>query len=224
MRHEIAKTILFLLLITASFFTFADDLGSTDITANRVGFISAQITLIKIVIFLIGLIVLISSIVKMKYVNDANQKSPFAAVVMGIFAATLMMNINASLSVFTKTFFDVDAVCMQIAEKKIDDNCFKDEMSGLTGDIKSRVQKLSNDQTASTFMTTFQLVIGIFQVIGLIYFAVGAYGLKEVANGSSKDGGYGKPIITMIAAALIVDIPHTAQMAIDTLHSVGLNF
>lgn len=224
MRYVIAKAVIFFLLITANFLTFADDLGSTDVATNRASFISSQLTLIKIVVFLIGFITLVSSIVKMRYVSDANQKSPVAAVIMGIFAATLMMNIDSSLSVLTKTFFDVDAVCMQISEKRIDDNCFRDEMSGLTGDIKSRIQKLSNDQTASTFLSTFQLIIGIFQVIGMIYFAVGAYGLKEVANGSSKETGYGKPIITMIAAALIVDIPHTAQMAIDTLHSVGLNF
>ena len=48
--------------------------------------------------------------------------------------------------------------------------------------------------------------------------------MKQVADGSSKDGGYGKPIITMLAAALIFDIPHTAQMAIDTLEKIGINF
>ena len=98
------------------------------------------------------------------------------------------------------------------------------EISGLTGELKSRIEKLSSGGTAEKFLENIQIIIGIFQIIGLIYFSVGAYGLAQVANGSSKDSGYGKPIITMFASALIVDIPHTAQMAIDTLEKIGINF
>ena len=98
------------------------------------------------------------------------------------------------------------------------------EVSGLTGELKARIEKLSSGSTAESFLGNIQIIIGLFQIIGLIYFAVGAYGIAQVANGSSKESGYGKPIITMFASALIVDIPHTAMMAIETLEKIGINF
>lgn len=223
MYEKILKTILFFVLLSISFFVFADD-PIDDSTSNRVELITAVLLTIKVSGFMIGLAIFITSLYKMKLLGENGQKNGISIVLVGALAGIFMMNTDAWLGVFTQSFFSTDEVCYVISDNKIDDNCFRDELSGLSGDLKERLRKQANVDTAAAFIDNIKIIIGMFQIIGFTYFLVGANGLVQVANGSSKDGGYGKPIITMIAAALIVDIPHTAQMAINTLEQIGINF
>lgn len=223
MYEKILKTILFFVLLSISFFVFADD-PIDDSTSNRVELITAVLLTIKVSGFMIGLAIFITSLYKMKLLGENGQKNGISIVLVGALAGIFMMNTDAWLGVFTQSFFSTDEVCYVISDNKIDDNCFRDELSGLSGDLKERLRKQANVDTVAAFIDNIKIIIGMFQIIGFTYFLVGANGLVQVANGSSKDGGYGKPIITMIAAALIVDIPHTAQMAINTLEQIGINF
>lgn len=194
-----------------------------DATSNRVEFIAAFNKLIILVGFMIGLAVTIAGGYKMIQVGNQGSKFGWGAPAMYVFVGVIMMNISPSLSVITNTYFKVDFCTMIDESQSVSSSCFKDEISGLTGPLKERISRLSSDSTAEKFMENIEIIVGIFQVIGFIYFLVGAYGLTQVANGSAQHG-YGKPIITMVASALIVDIPHTATMFIDTLHKIGINF
>lgn len=209
-----------LLLVPA----FALGASVEDATSNRVELIAAFNKLIIIVGFMIGLAVTISGGYKMVQVGNQGAKFGWGTPVIYILAGVVMMNVSPSLSVITNTYFKVDFCTMIDESQSVSSSCFKDEISGLTGPLKERITRLSSDSTAQAFMQNIEIIVGIFQVIGFIYFLTGAYGLTQVANGSSRDGGYGKPIITMVASALIVDIPHTATMFIDTLHQIGINF
>ncbi|WP_136477734.1 hypothetical protein [Pseudomonas sp. DG56-2] len=223
MYERVIKSILLSVLVLASSYVFADA-PIDDSTSARVELITAILTAIKITGFMIGLGVLIVSLYKMKLIGESGHKNGISVVYIGVLTSMFMMNTDAWFSVFTSTFFDSDEICYVIAQNKIDENCFRDEMSGVTGDLKERIKKQSSESAATAFVDNVKVIIGMFQIIGFTYFLVGANGLVQVANGSSRDGGYGKPIITMIAAALIVDIPHTAQMAINTLEQIGVNF
>ena len=194
-----------------------------DATSNRVELIAAFNKLIIIVGFMIGLAVTIAGCYKMIQVGNQVAKFGWIAPAIYIMAGVVMMNVSPSLSVITNTYFNVDFCTMIDESQTVSSSCFKDEISGLTGPLKERISRLSSDSTAEKFMENIEIIVGIFQVIGVIYFLVGAYGLTQVANGSAQNG-YAKPIITMIASALIVDIPHTATMFIDTLHKIGINF
>ncbi len=194
-----------------------------DATSNRVELIAAFNKLIIIVGFMIGLAVTIAGCYKMIQVGNQVAKFGWIAPAIYIMAGVVMMNVSPSLSVITNTYFNVDFCTMIDESQTVSSSCFKDEISGLTGPLKERISRLSSDSTAEKFMENIQIIIGIFQVIGFIYFLTGAYGLTQVANGSAQNG-YAKPIITMTASALIVDIPHTATMFIDTLHKIGINF
>ena len=147
-------------------------------------------------------------------------------VLVTLLAGVVMMNASGALSTYIVTMLgSTSGHCFILdSSQSVAANCWSAESSGLTGELKGRIEKLSSGSTAQAFMENINVIVGIFQVIGLIYFLVGAYGLVQVANGSSRDSGYGKPIITMFAAALIVDIPHTAEMAISTLEKIGINF
>jgi hypothetical protein len=211
-------TLLTLLFLPAV--AFADG----DATAALVEMISGYIGLIKLVVFLIGFIVFISGAYKLILLTEQGGKMAKGVPLMFIIVGSIMMNLTTSIGVFGNTYFKAGDFFFVVSEGAINNACMNTEISGLTGELKSRIEKLSSGGTAEKFLENIQIIIGIFQIIGLIYFSVGAYGLAQVANGSSKDSGYGKPIITMFASALIVDIPHTAQMAIDTLEKIGINF
>lgn len=214
-------TFLTLLFLPAVAFAFGDDAA----VKARAEIITAIQDLIYVGSFLIGLILIVSGGYKIKAMADNNQKANiFSAPMMAILVGVIMMNAANSLSVFGATYFNAEKFCLVIDDGRIDDSCMSTELVGVTGELKSRIEKLSSGSTAEKFMDNIQIIVGIFQVIGLIYFLVGAYGLVQVSNGSSKENGYGKPIITMFASALIVDIPHTVQMGLDTLKTIGINF
>lgn len=194
-----------------------------DATSNRVELIAAFNKLIIIVGFMIGLAVTIAGGYKLIQVGNQGSKFGWGAPAIYVLVGVVMMNVSSSLSVITNTYFKVDFCTMIDESQSVSSSCFKDEISGLTGPLKERITRLSSDSTAQVFMENIEVIIGIFQVIGFIYFLTGAYGLVQVANGSAQNG-YAKPIITMTASALIVDIPHTATMFIDTLHKIGINF
>lgn len=217
---NLAKLITVALLLVPA---FAFGASIEDATSNRVELIAAFNKLIIITGFLIGLAVTISGGYKMIQVGNQGSKFGWGAPAIYIITGVVMMNVSPSLSVITNTYFNVDFCTMIDENQSVSSSCFKDEISGLTGPLKERITRLSSDSTAQVFIENIEVIIGIFQVIGFIYFLTGAYGLTQVANGSAQNG-YAKPIITMVASALIVDIPHTATMFIDTLHKIGINF
>ncbi|UZS72945.1 hypothetical protein OQB66_00965 [Pseudomonas syringae] len=210
-------TLLTLLFLPA--IAFADDS-----TNALVQLISSYIGLIKLIVFLVGLIVFISGAYKLTLLTEQGSKVGKGAPLAYIIVGSILMNVTLAIGVLGNTYFKAGDFCFVVSEGAVNNACMNTEISGVTGELKSRIEKLSSGSTAEKFIENVQVIIGIFQIIGLIYFSVGAYGIAQVANGSSKENGYGKPIITMLASALIVDIPHTAQMAIDTLHKVGINF
>ncbi|EOA5670036.1 hypothetical protein ACEPU1_31000 [Pseudomonas aeruginosa] len=216
---NVRNFITFLTLLFLPVIAFADDA-----TQARVEMISAHIGLIQVVVFLIGLITFIAGGYKLILLAEEGKKMGKGVPMIHIIVGTILMNLTIAIGVFGNTYFKAGDFCFVVSEGTINNACMNTEVSGLTGELKSRVEKLSSGSTAEQFMQNIQIIIGIFQIIGFIYFAIGAYGLVQVANGSSKENGYGKPIITMFASALIVDLPHTAQMAIDTLEKIGINF
>ena len=217
---NVRNVITFLTLLFLPAVAFADG----DATAARVELISGNIGLIKIVIFLIGSIVFISGAYKLTLITEQGSKVGKSVPLIYIIVGTILMNITLAIGAFGNTYFKAGDFCFVVSDGAINNACMNTEVSGLTGELKARIEKLSSGGTAEKFLENIQIIIGLFQIIGLIYFSIGAYGIAQVANGSSKDGGYGKPIITMFASALIVDIPHTAMMAIETLEKIGINF
>ncbi|MBD8192300.1 hypothetical protein IFR35_10495 [Pseudomonas fluorescens] len=214
---NLRNVITFLALLFLPIVAFADA------TAARSEMIYSGQHLTLIIFFLLGLILLISGGYKLVLMGEQGQKNAKTVPVMFILAGVLLMNITTTLGVFGSTFFDVEKACYIVVEGGINGSCMDTEVSGLTGELKARIEKLSSGSTAEEFLRNVQIIIAIFQSIGLVYFGVGVYGLTQVASGSAQNG-YGKPIITMFASALIFDIPHTAQMAIDTLEKIGINF
>jgi hypothetical protein len=213
------------ILLIASF--LLPSIAFADAETERTAIIVAVHKLVYIFGFLVGLILVISAGMKMKLASESNgQNSNKGIIYISFLAGVLMMNSSSTLSTYIATLLGSGSGHCFILDSSQSDakNCWSADSSGLTGQLKTRIEKLSSAGVAATFMKNINIIVGMLQVIGFIYFLVGTYGLVQVSNGSSRDGGYGKPIITMIASALIVDIPHTAEMAVATLEKIGVNF
>ncbi|HCT4757475.1 TPA: hypothetical protein OTY34_001992 [Pseudomonas aeruginosa] len=211
------------LFLLAPAFALGADLGGVNASEARRELISVILEYIGLISFPLGLLLMVVGAYKLKLLTEEGGKVGFSTPLITILAGAFTINFKALLSVFTNTYFKVD-FC-QIIDKSaaISKSCFSNEISGLTGDLQQRVARLANETTAQIFIDNLYTIVGIFQVIGFIYFLIGIYGLKEVADGSAENG-YGKPLITMIASSLIVDLPHTITTFVDTLEKVGINF
>ena len=75
---------------------------------------------------------------------------------------------------------------------------------------------MNGSGSADTFKNIVKKVITVFQIIALIYFVKGLHGIKAVSEGASKEG-LGKAMLTIIASALVIDLPHTIEMIQSTV-------
>lgn len=216
---NVRNFITFLTLHFLPVIAFADDT-----TQARGETIFAGQQLVLVIFFLLGLILMVVAGCALPLVSEQGRKNAKTIPIVALLSGVLLMNVTVSLGVFGNTYFDVGEACYIITDGgSINSACMDTEISGITGELKSRVEKLSSGSTAEEFVRNIRIVLAIFQSIGLVYFGVGAWGLYEVSKGSAQNG-YGKPLVTMFASALIFDLPHTAQMAIDTLEKIGINF
>jgi hypothetical protein len=221
------RSVFIISLLLLSSFTFSSEVALDSSSKYSAELIYTILKLVQIVGFLIGLIVLIGAFVKLCRAGAENSKTGWMSILVMVLTGALMMNINSALSTFGNTFFDKNGakeICFIVEENGISDSCFSSELSGLSGQLKDRIEKMSGAKTSELFMSKFKIILGVLQLIGFVYFFTGTYALKQVADGSSKDGGYGKPITVMIASSLIVDLPHTLQNAVNTLEKIGLQF
>ncbi len=226
---RVARVIV-LLLVSLPVFAFADSLDreitSSETFAYRVQLISMVLSILDKFGPFIGVLLFIQAGLKLKQTADEKKPAGASTVIVYFVAATLFFNSHLAYDLVS-SIWKIEGeskICFVADGDAIKESCYSDEVSELTGVLADRVEKLSGDSVATDFINNFRAIIGIFQVIGVIYFFVGIYGLVQVSNGSAKDNGYGKPIITMISSALIIDLPHTASMFLDTLQKIGVNF
>lgn len=180
---------------------------------------------------LIGICVLMAGFYRMRLKaemgpnGNISQTSIYIYVIVGF----LFISFSSTLSSLVATFLgDSGSACFILndAIEKATLNsgtCWDASSSELTGTLMDRVTKMSSASTAQEFLDNIRVIIGLFQLIGFIYFFVGLYGLVQVSKGTARNG-YFKPIIIIVASTLIVDLPHTAEMFLNTLKEIGVNF
>tara|TARA_B100000073_G_C23726841_1_gene569530 strand:- start:247 stop:909 length:663 start_codon:yes stop_codon:yes gene_type:complete len=183
--------------------------------------------LIRTIGVLMGAILAFMGIKKLvDYAQDQRnpKNSPISAIVI-FFAAGLLLNLNQTMSMVINTVQGNvgDSYCFY-AETTRDNpfgnntSCFNDAMQ-LTEEL---AQKLKNEngaeESVQKLKEKLRLLFTLFQVIGVIYFIKAIYMLKEASEGSQQTG-YGKIILMIFASALVIDMPHTIDMLINTIQS-----
>lgn len=88
-----------------------------------------------------------------------------------------------------------------------------DEGSGITGDLKEKVNKVTSGNFDFTeFMGVYSKVVMIIQAFAAGAFLAQLFKLYSVVNGSDRNGKLGMTVVVLILYALIVDLPHTIDM------------
>ncbi|WP_156176534.1 hypothetical protein [Pseudomonas veronii] len=219
------STLILLFVISSPVFANTS-LDEASASYNRAELVGTFIQVVRYVGYFLGVLTFILMGYKMLDLGGSGKDVKRQTTVVYAVAAVLFLNAGLGLGLIISSWGgNYEQPCFIASEKDgFSSTCFNNEMSELAGELRARVEKLSSDSTAKIFWDNLKFIVSVFQLIGLIYFFVGVHGLVQVSNGSAKDSGYGKPIITMFASALIVDLPHTFQMLQATIRQVGINF
>lgn len=237
------KRLVIFIFLLLSFFTqyaFADNIANLDSNSA----IAARETVIANLFWattqigrIIGMIVLIAGFYRMRMKAEMGPNGNISTTSIFVYIAVgfMMLSFSSTLGSLIATFLGQTSTtgagaCFILNDsvtggRSTLDNgsCWNASSSELTGTLMDRVTKMSSASTAQEFLANINVIIGLFQLIGFIYFFVGMHGLVAVSKGSARNG-YFKPLVIIIASALIVDLPHTAEIFLNTLKKVGINF
>lgn len=222
------KLLVALSLMLISGLAFAGN-DSQEVLANRQDMIVAINQAVIIIGQLIGVILLIVGINKMKWKAEqpTNPQHSAGMIITVLVAGALMMNYTGSATTLITSFLYPDSTgeyCFILdSEQSMSSNqCWSASTAESTTLLSDRINRLEGDEPSQEFRDNIDVLMAFFQLIGLIYFFKGAYGLKQVSDGGQK-GGYGKPLLIMIAAALVLDLPHTLEVVMKTIEEIGFS-
>ncbi len=205
--------LLFLLICLIPNVAFANGIDAT---------LTSIYLLVKVVIVLLGAFLAFGGIVKI-YNNvrdNRNPKNSIGAAFATLFAGSLLLNINSSITIIQNTFNSGSSgYCFYADSAKnphSKQGCFKDS-NIITDRYLSEVRGESEgSKSRQKAIETMRSVFSIAQLIGLAFFVKGLFKLKEVSEGNTNDK-YGKVLIMLVSSALVMDLPHTLDTIIETI-------
>lgn len=195
---------------------------------ERMRLVSSLYYVLTIFVMFLGLIMMYQAGLKLKRraENPNDARSFPSAIIVTFFAGALAFNYSGSAGSMINSLLGSDKGYCFVLNDSIDnsrdlhaDNCWDSTNSEILGDIADKVDEMESGK-GDVLKENAKTIVALFQFIGLIYFAKGVYGLKLTSEGQGKDG-YGKPIVTMILAALVLDLPHTLEFIKETLQLIG---
>lgn len=216
-------------LITTGGLSDDSGTGTTSSSAQ-----SAQDDLISAVIWgfyagvmLVGAATLLLGFYELRLIAEQNNRSKGKALAL-ILVGFLMFSGSSTVNTMMHTIRgDGTGMCFvsdsQLVSKlSSSSGCWDTATSEVNGVLKDRI--LAQDSDAKTkFLENLKTIVYLFQGLGIIYFFIGLNGLKKIADGSKGDSHW-KHIWTIIFSVLIIDLPHTATVFLDTLQKLGVNW
>ncbi|MFI3044483.1 hypothetical protein [Pseudomonas coronafaciens] len=206
---------------------------SVDALTQRERLVSTGIWLVQKFATLSGLLIFLAFFVRLaKYADAQGTQNRPSVSSLYIFAISgiMLFSYSSTLGTLITTISgkEGDGVCyvVESADLKLNslNNCWSDASSEISGELSASVTKLSgNSDVMTEFRENTKVGIGLLQLIGFMFFCFSVHAFVEIGKGTARHG-YTKPIVMMIAASLIVDLPHTAEMVLATLKSVGVTF
>lgn len=197
--------------------------------ADRAALLSVVFVFVNYLGFFLGLYVLIYTIVLLatKYA-DRDREITVGKITLSLIVASVLMNITGT---FNLLIYDLrggeagGAYCFmyEISDEGYDalptgSSCYDVNSSPLAQDY---VSKIEDGEDKKTIMNNIRFGLAIFQIIGVIFFIYGFVLLRKINMGVER-GGYMKPILMILFSALMVDLPHTVEVAIGALQSLEI--
>lgn len=155
--------------------------------------------------------------------NPHDPKNSLGGALVIMIGASLLFSLNTSVSLFTATLTNNQGHCFVVYEKgeKVDEinpnggKCYNENGSELTPELKEKLEK-SKGKSLEIMQKRIRIMFLCFQAIGLIYFIKAIFLLKSAAEGSTSMT-YGKILTMLIFSSLVIDMPNTLEMIINTV-------
>lgn len=221
-NNNMIKGVSLLLLFFSSYISFSADAATTTTTLT-----ASIYTLTTIIAQLLGITLMVYSLVKLKKSADnPNDPKNFPmAVITTMFVGALMFNYSGTASVSIGSLLGDDGgFCMLAMEEKLDGevgrtNCWKSESSEVMTGITERIEKSNGVGSAKKFKEIFVDFMKFLQVVGFIYFLKYLYELHKLMQGTSKKE-LSSIFVGILFSSLLVDLPHTIEIANTTIQSI----
>ncbi|KWT09188.1 hypothetical protein [Pseudomonas savastanoi] len=203
--------------------------GSIGTSAQSVqdDLISAVIWCFYAGVMLVGAATLLMGFYELRLIAEQNNRSKGRAIAL-IFVGFLMFSGSSTVNTMMHTIRgDGTGMCFVsdsqlISKLSSSSGCWDTATSEINGVLKDRI--LAQDSDAKTkFLENLKTIVFLFQCLGVIYFFLGLNGLKKIADGSKGDSHW-KHLWTIVFSVLIIDLPHTATVFIDTLQKLGVKW
>lgn len=213
------------LILISSSLSFATE---AEALAAREGLVSALYFFATIFAMFMGVGLMVLGGVKLKKraENPNDTRSFPSAIIITFIAGALAFNYSGSMDTLISSLLgDTNGYCFILHDDLANTNdihqngCWVSTDSDMLGDLSTRIDEMSAGQ-GDILKQNAEIIVGLFQFIGFIYFLKGLYGLKLTSEGNGREG-YGKPIVTLIGSAFVFDLPHTLEMLKETVQSLG---
>lgn len=220
-KYALPVLLLSLMFIEPSF--AAGDLGSSGDGGDKSQIIAALNKFVAFLGYFFAVLLMINGGMKLQEYSNKSQQVSIKLIVFQFIAGAMLLNYASSITTFAVTVLGSgNEYCFILDSYNSKGDCWDAASSELTGTIKEKIEAISGGSTSSQFVENLNLVVGFFQLVGFIYFIKGCLTLAAVGNGRER-GGYGKPVIMLLFAALVINLPNTVQLIVNTLKSFGMD-
>lgn len=160
--------------------------------------------------------------------NPNDPRNGLGSVLVMMIGASMLWSLQSSISLMTNTLSNNNH-CFVMSKNsedignsinKHDGECFNAKNSEITQDLSSKLEKDGKTASLEILTRKINVFVKVLQTVGLIFFIKSIFLLKSCAEGSSGVT-YGKVLTMLIASSLVLDMPNTLQMIINTAKEVS---
>lgn len=222
-NKNILITILFSLFSLSAF--GADDVAATE--SARSELLSAVFQAIHVFAFLFGIFTFIFAAIKLaEYGSGRNPNITGSKIAISFIVAGVLLNITATINTIYGEFstsehcFVYDVNIDSVKEIPTGSSCFDPNSSPLAQKIKAKLQK--DNKSSELINSNLRFALGIFQIIGLVYFLMGWNLVLRINNGKEQNASFTKPLFMILGSSIIMDLPHTLSFIAESLKTLSI--
>ena len=205
---------------------FTSDLTGVEAIAVNLYELSHYIGLfLGTIAFMIGIKML------MAYSKNPNDpRNSLGGVLVVFISASLLWGLQSSISLATNTLTNNNH-CFVMSKNNEDmgnnmnkhgGECFNAKSSEITQELRQDFENKGRSDALEKLLAKINVYFKVLQAVGLVYFIKGLYLLVNIAKGTGN-ATYGQALIMVISSSLILDLPNTINMILNTVkESVAL--